>query len=114
MDVILTVVFGFAAAWGFASVQSVVAKTRPHERFDGLSNRYLVDLYVWDGDIPRRLRRRYVLTGFCLPLALLSLAHFVATHGPRTTHQEVGVFLAVVMAAYVTGCLVSKVIRHGW
>ncbi|MDR3537547.1 MAG: hypothetical protein P4L71_13705 [Acetobacteraceae bacterium] len=104
---------GCVSVWGFVSVQAEIARHRPREPFHSLANKFAVDPSIWDDNAPRSLRRRYILTGACTPLALLYLAHFIWNHDPRPDRLG-GTILLCTFALITGGDLIRKTIRHGF
>lgn len=111
MGLLFFIVFGCIAGGCIISVQRTVAKTM-HLPFNSLTVRHSIDAYVWAPEADKSLRQRYITGYFCIIIAIISLADFVITSGPQTTHTKGGIVIAIVMVTYLVGNLGWKFYRN--
>lgn len=112
MGLLFFFVLGCIAGACILSVQHTVSTImcRP---FNDIMVRNSIDLYVWSEHAPKLLRKRYIIGYYCITLAIISLAYYVATNGLQTNHTKLGVVIAIVMATYLAGNLGWKFYRNG-
>jgi hypothetical protein len=114
MFLLLTVVLVVISASGFLAVQAEVARQRPGEPFNSLRNRMAVDDYVWGGEASKDLKRKYIFTSACFPIAMLSLTgHFLFHSEQIIKHPELP-GLSITFSIITATWLLWKVVRHGF
>jgi hypothetical protein len=101
-----------AAGWGSNSALLEVAKRRPLEPLHTEQNRFEVDPYIWSGQAPPALRRRYIITSAFFPLGAALMGFGAWQSGDPRGHTWGA--LALAGACFVACALAWKIIRTRW
>ena len=101
------------AGWGFMSVMTELAKSRPYEPLDTFSRRFEVDEFIWSSRAPLALRKQYVATQACAVPAFLCLAALVWINEPRPDVRTLGTIAFCVISIFAAALLAWKALRRG-
>ena len=109
---LLAIAFIGVAGWGFQSVMSELARSRPQEPTDSISRRFAVDGFIWSRRAPPTLRRQYIATQACAIPAFLCLAALVWLNESHPDVRGLGVAAFCCLSFLVAASLVWKSLRR--